>query len=71
MDSNKKIILAGALPQNIFWQVAGTVDILAGAQFKGIILSWDAISFVTGASIDGRLMSKKAVALDANAVTQP
>jgi hypothetical protein len=70
--ANKQVILAGgALPQNIFWQVADAVTLQAGSQFKGIILSKTNVAMVTGASINGRLLAQTEVALDANAVTQP
>jgi len=70
--ANKQVILAGgALPQNIFWQVADAVTLQAGSQFKGIILAKTNVAMVTGASIAGRLLAQTEVALDANAVTQP
>ena len=74
MAASKSVILSGgALPQNIFWQVEGGTGVTIGASssFKGIILAKTAIALVTGATVDGRLLSQTSVALDANAVTQP
>jgi len=67
------ILTGGALPQNVFWQVGGGVgvDILAGAHMEGVILAAAGINLVTGATVNGRLYTQTAVALDANAVTQP
>ena len=64
-------LAGGALPQNIFWQVAGVASLGTTAQMKGVILSSTAITLNTGASIDGRLLAQTAVTLISNAVTQP
>ena len=61
----------GAQPQNIFWQVAGQVNIGTTAQVKGIILCQTLISLNTGASFEGRLLAQTAITFDGNAVTQP
>ncbi|MBE3063484.1 MAG: DUF3494 domain-containing protein, partial [Spirochaetes bacterium] len=71
VDNGAIITLAGALPQNIFWQVSGGASLGTTAQMKGIILSQTAITLNTGASIDGRLLAQTAVTLISNAVTQP
>lgn len=72
MSAAKHVVLGGgAKARNIFWQVAGAVDIGAGAHFEGIILSQTAITLKTGASMNGRALAQTAVALDQNAVTQP
>jgi len=70
--ANTQVILTnGALPENVFWQVAGAVSIGAGAHMEGNILSASDISLVTGATVKGRLYSATGVAMDANTVTQP
>lgn len=70
--ANTNVILTGgALPQNVFWQVAGAVSIGAGAHMEGNILSASNIALVTGATLKGRLYSATDVAMDANTVTQP
>ena len=67
-----KVILAGgALPQNVFWQTNTNVSILAGAQFRGIILAGTNIALGNGASVDGRLFSGTAVTLNTNTITRP
>jgi hypothetical protein len=68
----KKVFLSGeALAKNIFWQVAGTVNIGTTAHFEGIILSQTSITLGTGASMNGRALAQTSVDLDQNAVTQP
>jgi hypothetical protein len=61
----------GALPQNIFWQVAGQATLGTTSNFKGIILCQTLIDLQTGAVINGRALAQSAVTLDATTVTQP
>lgn len=61
----------GALPENIFWQVAGQATLGTTADMKGVILSKTKIVLNTGAVLNGRALAQTAVNLDANAVTQP
>jgi large repetitive protein len=43
---------------NIFWQVGGSVSIGASSAFRGTILANQNISMLTGATIQGRLLSR-------------
>lgn len=65
----------GALPQNVFWQVAGVVSIGASAHMEGVIMSASNINLLTNATFKGRLFggtgAGTAVAMDSNTVTQP
>ena len=64
-------LTGGALPKNIFWQVAGEVIIGTSAHIEGILLSKTGITFQTGASLKGRALAQTAITLDANNVFQP
>lgn len=64
-------LTGGALAKNVFWQVAGTVTLGASSHFEGILMSKTAITFQTGASINGRALAQTLVALDKNIVTKP
>ncbi|HTB60178.1 MAG TPA: ice-binding family protein [Polyangia bacterium] len=64
-------LTGGALAKNVFWQVAGSVDLGTTSQFEGIVLCQTMINLRTGASIAGRLMAQTAVTLDTNTVTAP
>ena len=59
----------GALPQNVFWQVAGQTTLGTHCRFKGTILDATAIVMQTGAMLEGRALAQTAVTLDA--VTMP
>ena len=61
----------GGQPKNVFWQVAGAVDLGTTSHSEGIVLCKTAIVLGTGASINGRLLAQTAVNLASNAVTQP
>ena len=64
-------LTGGALPKNVFWQVAGSVEIGTTAHVEGIILCKTMINLRTGSSIAGRLMAQSAVTLDSSTVVQP
>jgi hypothetical protein len=71
--SNGTIIslTGGAVPKNVFWQVAGDTSIGTTAQFAGVLLDQTQIAVGTGASINGRLLAQTAVTLQSNSVVQP
>ena len=72
MSANKAITFMGAAkPKNVFWQVAGLVDLGTSAHGEGIILSKTLIKLGTGASINGRLLAQTAVNLAGNAIVKP
>ena len=63
----------GALPQNVFWQVAGAVSIGAASTLEGVVLGATSIDTLAGSIVHGRLLSQTAVNLQGgtNVVTQP
>ncbi len=72
VSSGARIVLAGgALPENIFWQVAGFVELGTTAHGEGAFLCQTAITMRTGASVNGRLLSQTAVTLDSAVVVEP
>jgi len=58
----------GARASNIFWQVAGKAEILAGAHAEGIILCQTAIIFGAGSSLNGRALAQTAVTMIATTI---
>jgi Ice-binding-like/Bacterial Ig-like domain len=72
LDSAKSMFLnGGAQARNVFWQVAGLVDIGTTSHAEGIILSKTSIKLGTGASINGRLLAQTSVNIDSSTVTAP
>jgi hypothetical protein len=70
--ANTQVILTnGALPQNIFWQIAGAASIDAGAHLQGNLLVKTDILFKTGSSLDGRVLAQTACNLQMATITQP
>lgn len=61
----------GAVPEHVFWQVAGSVEIGTTAHLEGIVLTQTSVTLNTGASINGRLFAQTAVNLDGNTVVEP
>jgi len=70
-DATNVTLAGGALPQNVFWQVSGSVDIGTTAHVEGVVLAQTAIELKTGASINGRLLSQTAVNIDGSTVIEP
>lgn len=64
-------LTGGALPKNVFWQVAGLVKVGTTAHVEGIVLCQTSIKLGTGASVNGRLLAQTAVNLDSNAIVEP
>jgi hypothetical protein len=72
MSSAAKIVMSGgALPKNVFWQVAGLVDLGTTSHFEGIVLAQTSLTLRTGASINGRLLAQKAIDIDGSTVVGP
>jgi len=72
MASGVRMVLSGgALPENVFWQVAGVVELGTTAHAEGIFMSQTAINLQTGASANGRLLAQTAVTIDAATVIVP
>lgn len=65
------VLSGGAQAKNVFWQVAGFVEIGTTSKFEGVILCQTMVALRTGASINGRVLAQTQVVLDQNIVVQP
>jgi hypothetical protein len=62
--AGKRVFLAGgAQAKNVFWQVSGSVSVGQGAHMEGVMLVKTAATFITGSSINGRVLTQTACAL--------
>jgi hypothetical protein len=58
---DKSVLLpGGAKEENIFWQVGGAVEVGAGAHTEGVLLVKEAVTFNTGSSLNGRVLTQTA-----------
>jgi hypothetical protein len=72
IGSTKVILAGGAQAKNIFWQVSSSATLGTNSVFQGTILSLQAITLDTGATLTGRALARNAaVTMDSNHVTAP
>lgn len=72
MGSGARVVLTGgAEPENVYWQVAGLVDLGTTAHCEGTVMSQTSITLRTGASINGRLLAQSAVSIAGSSVIEP
>jgi len=69
--AKKMILSGGARAKNIFWQVAGAVDLGTTSHAEGIVLCKTAIVLGAGATVNGRLLAQTAVNISKSTITQP
>jgi hypothetical protein len=55
---NHVIFSTSAKAENIFWQVAGQVKVGAGSHMEGVLLVKTDVTFVTGSSLEGRILAQ-------------
>lgn len=67
----KVILQGGILAKNVFYVVAETVEMGAGAHLEGVVLGYKHAALLTGATMNGRLLMQTAVTLDQSTVTEP
>ena len=60
-----------AKSKNIFWQVGGYVWVGAGAHMEGVILAKTKADFLTGSSLNGRILTQTACNLQSATITEP
>ena len=68
--NTKVILLGGVQAKNIFWQVAGTASVGAGAQLQGVLLVKTDVVLVTGSYLNGRVLAQTACNLQMATITE-
>lgn len=64
-------LTGGAQAKNIFWQVAGSVNLAHDTIFQGVILSKTSINLESNVTMTGRLLGQTAVSLSQDTLTNP
>ena len=67
----KVLLTGGAVAKNVFWAVAGHVDLGTTSHVEGAVLCKTAITLHTGASVNGRLLAQTAANIAKSVVTAP
>jgi type VI secretion system secreted protein VgrG len=70
-SGSRVMMLNGAQPCNVFWQVGSSTTLGTNSTFVGTIMALTSISLQTGATLDGRALARNgAVTLDTNTITR-
>ena len=65
------VLVNGARPCNVFWQVGSSATLGTGSAFRGNILALTSITVTTGVTIDGRVLARNgAVTLDSDVISR-
>ena len=68
--ASQVVLINGAQPCNVFWQVGSSATLGTYSVFQGSILALTSITVTTGATINGRALARNgAVTLDTNTIT--
>ncbi|MDQ2852746.1 MAG: ice-binding family protein, partial [Actinomycetota bacterium] len=71
-SASRVVLINGASPCNIYWQVGSSATLGTGSSFIGSVLALTSITAQTTATIQGRLLARNgAVTLDTNTITRP
>jgi hypothetical protein len=72
LSSDTTVGLSGAaVPENVFWQVSGLVDLDTTSTLTGIVLTATAVTVRTGGTVNGRLLAQTMVSLDHATIAEP
>ena len=68
------MLVGGVRPSQVYFQVAGTFTIgsgAVGASFQGIALAATQVTITTGSTVNGRIFSQTAIAIQDSNIMQP
>jgi hypothetical protein len=64
-------LVNGAKAENIFWQIAGNVEVMERAHMEGVLLVKTDVTFITSSSLTGRVFAQTACNLQMATITEP
>jgi hypothetical protein len=71
-SASSVVLVNGASPCNVYWQVGSSADIGTTTSFVGNLMAQASISLKTGATVFGRMLAQTGqVSLDTNVLTRP
>jgi ice-binding like protein len=71
-SASSVLLVNGASPCNVYWQVGSSADIGTTTAFQGNLMALTSISLKTGATVLGRMLARNGqVSLDTNVLTRP
>lgn len=66
------VLIRGANPCNIYWQVSSTATLGTGSAMIGTIMAETSVVMQTGATLQGRILARSAeITMDTNVITNP
>jgi len=69
--STSVVLIGGALPSNVFWEVTGAVTLGAMAHFEGVLLAATAVTSGAATTIKGCVLSQTDVTITGSHVIRP
>ncbi|MFJ2174053.1 ice-binding family protein [Streptomyces sp. NPDC087851] len=71
-SASRVLLINGASPCNVYWQIGSSATLGTGTTFVGTIMALTSITVTTNASIEGRALARNgSVTLDTNRITRP
>jgi hypothetical protein len=71
-SGSRVMLINGASPCNVFWQVGSSATLGTSTAFVGTIMALTSATLTTGATLEGRVLARNgAVTLDSNRITAP
>jgi hypothetical protein len=70
-DNVDVVLTGGALAKNVFWSIAEEVIVGKKSHLVGLLFVKTGVTFQTESSLDGRIFSQTAVALQVATITEP
>ncbi|MFE9067921.1 ice-binding family protein [Streptomyces violaceusniger] len=70
-STNSVLLINGAAPRNVYWQIGSSATLGTNTTFVGRILALTSITITTGTTIDGQALARNgSVTMDNNTITR-